>query len=150
MIGEISALSAAICWAVAAVLYKKALRNTSILVANLVRTVFAALLLLVIFPATKGQSSIITFNQLALIIIAGIIGVVIGDTFYFMGLKKIGISRTQSISSSYPFYSMLLAAIFLNEELSFTVAIGTPLIVIGIILVSLSKNERNNKPYWNG
>ncbi|MCW3975522.1 MAG: DMT family transporter [Candidatus Bathyarchaeota archaeon] len=144
MIGEISALFAAICWAVAAVLYKKALRNTNILVANLVRTVFAALLLLVIFSATQGQSSTITFNQLALIIIAGIISVITGDTFYFMGLKKLGVSRTQSISSSYPFYSMLLAAMFLNEELSFTIAIGTPLIVVGIILVSLSKNERND------
>jgi drug/metabolite transporter (DMT)-like permease len=130
MIGEISALSAAFCWAVAAILYKKALRKTNIFVANLVRTLFAALLLLVIFSLTQGQLSIITYKQLALIIIAGIIGVVIGDTFYFLGLKKLGVSKTQSLSSSYPFYSMLLAAIFLNEGFSFTVAIGTPLIVI--------------------
>ncbi len=144
MIGEISALSAAICWALAAVLYKKTLQNTSILVVNLVRTGFAALLLLVIFLATQWQSSTITFNQLILIIIAGFIGVVIGDTFYFMGLKKLGVSRTQSISSSYPLYSMLLATTLLNEELAFTVAVGTPLIVVGIILVSLSKNERED------
>ena len=144
MIGEISAISAAICYAVSAVLIKKALRNTSYIVANFVRTLFATLLLLAILPATQYQSSTITLNQLALIIVSGIIGLFIGDLLYLRGLKKIGVSRTQSISSSYPLYSMLLAVTFLNEELSFVVVIGTPLIVVGIILVSLIKNKKNN------
>jgi len=144
MIGEILALSAALCYAVSAVLYKRALRNIRYLPANLVRTVFATLLLLAILPATQYHSSTITFDQLALIVIGSVFNLAIGDTLYFVGLKKIGISRTQPISSSYPLYSMLLAAMILNEGLTFAVAIGTPLVVVGIALVSLTKNEKNN------
>jgi len=146
MIGEICALLAALCWAVTPVLYKKSLRNVSYLPANLVRSVFATLLLLAILPATRYDSSTITLNQLALIIIGSIIMLVIADTLYFIGLKKIGVSRTQPIASSYPLYSMLLAAVVLNEEIKFAVAVGTLLIVLGIAIVSLTKNENYNAP----
>ena len=102
---------------------------------------FATLFLLAILPATQYHSSIITLNQLAPIIIYSVINLVIGDTFYLMALKKIGVSRAQPISSSYPLYSMFLAAAILNEELTFAVAIGTPLIVVGIAIVSLARNN---------
>ncbi len=141
MIGEIFALSAALCWAISAVLYKRTLRKSSYFTVNLVRTFFAALLLLVLFPITNYQVSTITINLLVLFTIAAVINLIIGDTFYFMGLKKIGVSRTQSISSSYPLFSMILAALFLQEGLTASVVIGTPLIVGGIALVSLNQNN---------
>jgi len=144
MIGEISALSGALCWAVSAVLYKKALQNVNYFAANLVRTGFAALSLLFILPATQYRSSIVTFNLLALIVISSIIGLGIGDTFYFIGLKKIGVSRTQSISSSFPLYTMILATLFLNEKLTLAVIIGTPLIVLGITIITLSQNKKSD------
>ena len=144
MIGEILALSAALCYAVAAVLYKKALRNASYLSVNLVRTLFATLLLLATLPATQYHSSTITFNQLALIVIGSVFNLAIGDTLYYVGLKKIGVSRAQPISSSYPLYTMFLAALILDERLTLAVAVGTPLVVVGIALVSLNRNEKNN------
>jgi len=150
MIGETLALSAALCYAVAAVLYKKALGNISYLSMNLVRTVFATLLLLATLPATQYHSSTITFNQLALIVIGSVFGLVIGDTLYYVGLKKIGISRAQPISSSYPLYSMFLAAVILNERLTLPVAAGTPLVVVGIALISLNRNEKNDATLNSG
>jgi len=144
MIGEILALSAALCYAVAAVLYKKALRNVSYLSVNLVRTVFATLLLLATLPATQYHSSTVTFDQLALIVIGSVFILAIGDTLYYVGLKKIGISRAQPISSSYPLYSMFLAAVILNERLTLAVAVGTSLVVVGIALIGLNRNEKNN------
>ncbi|WP_455364916.1 EamA family transporter, partial [[Eubacterium] cellulosolvens] len=143
MIGEILALSSAFCYATAAVLYKKGLRTTGYFTTLLVSTLFAALFILMTLPITRYQSSRITFNLMALIIIAEFIGLGLGDPLYFVGLKKIGVSRTVSISSSYPLYSMILATLFLNEALTIAVIVGTPLIVVGIAIVSLSQNKES-------
>jgi DME family drug/metabolite transporter len=143
MIGEIAALSAAFCWALSAVLYKNALQRTGYLAANLVRSAFAVLFLLFALPFVYTQSFLLTQNEYAILSIGGITNLVVGDTFYFIGLKKVGVCRAQPISSSYPLYVMLLAAIVLGEPLTSVVLIGTPLIVVGIVLISLSKNERD-------
>lgn len=145
MIGEIAALVAAFCWAASAVLYKKVLSKTGYLLANLVRSAFAVLFLLSILPLIPFQSSVVSLNELGLLVFAAVTNLVIGDTFYFMGLRKIGVSRAQPISSSYPLYSMVLAGFVLGEPLTSAVLIGTPLIVIGTVAVSLAGNNNNMK-----
>ncbi len=143
MIGEFSALFASFCWALAAILYKKALENKGYFVVNLFRVAFASLFLAFILPFlfVNNQLSTLTRTELILFSFAALNGPVIGDTLYFIGLKQIGVSRTQSISSSYPLFSMILAAIFLHENLPLAITIGTPLIVAGIILVLSIENK---------
>nr|MDO8100814.1 DMT family transporter [Candidatus Njordarchaeota archaeon] len=146
MIGEIAAISAAFCWALSAVLYKKVLGKVGYMTTNLVRAAFAALFLLLIVPVSLSlyQSPALTSNELAVLVFGALTNLFIGDTFYFMGLRKIGVSRAQPISGSYPLFSMLLAAIILSETLTFAILIGTPLIVAGIAMVSLTNNEKKN------
>jgi DME family drug/metabolite transporter len=141
MIGELAALSAAFCWALSAVLYKKVLQKTGYLAVNLVRSSFAVLFLLFLLPFIPLQSTVLTLNELGLLVFAAVTNLVIGDTFYFIGLKKVGVSRAQPISSSYPLYSMLLAALILNESLTVAVLIGTPLVVAGTIITSLASSD---------
>jgi drug/metabolite transporter (DMT)-like permease len=135
MIGEVLALFASFCWALAAVLYKKVLEHKGYFIVNLLRVAFASIFLAFVFLFINAYSLFLASKELFFFIFAAVNGIVIGDTLYFIGLKRIGVSRTQSISSSYPLYSMLLAAIFLNEKLNFTIILATPLIVFGIILV---------------
>jgi uncharacterized membrane protein len=144
MIGEIAALIAALCWAASAVLYKRVLSNVGYLAANLVRSAFAVLFLLFMLPMSQFQSSAITLGAFTLLVFAAFTNLVIGDTFYFFGLKKAGVSRAQPISSTYPLYAMFLAALFLNEALTYAVIIGTPLTVVGIIVVSWTRNKKND------
>jgi DME family drug/metabolite transporter len=145
MIGEIAAISAAFCWAISAVLYKEVLRKVGYMTTNLVRSAFAVLFLLILFPVSLilYSSPALTSGELILLVIGALTNLVIGDTFYFIGLKKIGVSRAQPISASYPLFSMLLAAMFLSETLTTAIIIGTPLIAAGIALTSLATNERN-------
>ena len=143
MIGEILALSAALCWAISAVLYKKALYRFGYYATNFIRTFFATIFILGILPVIHPFSLTLTFNLLILLFIGSVFNLIIGDTFYFRGLKKMGVSRTQSIASSYPFYSMILAAIFLKEGVTTPVIIGTPLIIGGIALISWSQYKEN-------
>jgi len=143
MIGEILALLAAICWALSAVLYKGVLRRIDYVTTNLVRIGFAVLFLLSIVLATLHNLPSVPLGALSFLMLAAIINLVIGDTLFFISLKKIGISRTQPISSSYPLYSVILAIAILGEKVTASVIIGTPLIVVGIAIVSLSGNENN-------
>ncbi len=141
MIGEVLALVVAVCWAFTAVLYRKALRNTSYTVANLVRTTFAAMFLFVVVSLTVHQMSAMPLSLLSLLFLASITNLVIGDSLFFMSLKKVGVSRTQPISSSYPLFSMIPASLIIGERIGLSTTIGTLLIVIGIVMVSLTENK---------
>ncbi|MBS7655795.1 DMT family transporter [Candidatus Bathyarchaeota archaeon] len=144
MLGEFLALLASFCWALSAILYKKALEHERYILVNLLRSLFASIFLGLILVIMPYQLLFLSRNEFILLVFAALIGPVIGDTLYFIGLKKIGVSRTQSISSSYPLYSMLLAAAFLHENITFTIFIGALLIVVGIILLTPIKNEGYN------
>lgn len=143
MIGEIAALLAAFCWALSAVMYKNVLGKTGYLAANLVRSAFAVLFLILVLPFVFNQSSILAPNEYLILAIGGITNLVIGDTLYFIGLKKVGVCQAQPISSSYPLYVMFFAAIVLGESLTSAVLVGTPMIVVGIIVISLGGNQEN-------
>ncbi len=148
MIGEVLAILAALSWAVSAILYKKALRRITYLTTNMVRSVFAAVFLLFLVIIT-WSSILVELPYLVLLVSAAVCGIGVGDTLYFVGLKKIGVSRTQSISSCYPFFSMVLAVIFLNEQLTSYTIVGAPLIVMGVVTVSQTYNKLNTIFKWH-
>ena len=141
MIGEILAFSAAISWAISAIIYKKSLKNVSSLTANLVRSLFATLFLFILFLITRHQAMTIVPRDVAFLIFAGLGSLGIGDTLYFIGLKRIGVSRTQAITSSFPLHSVILAILLLNEQLTTAIVVGVPLIVTGVIFVSYTNKK---------
>jgi len=146
MISEILALIVAVVWAFPPLFYKKALLNVGYLTANLVRTVFGASFLLCVFLVTLHQFPKVAFGALSLLFLAGITNLVIADTLFFISLKKVGISRTQPISSSYPLFSMILAGVVLGEGITLSIIVGTPMIVLGIAIICLTGNENNKTP----
>jgi len=149
MISEILALMVAVVWALPPLLYRKALPKVGYLEANLVRSAFGALFLLCVFLATFHQFPSVPLGALSLLFLAGITNLVIGDTLFFISLKRVGISRTQPIASSYPLFSMILAGVLLGEGITLSTIVGTPMIVLGIAIVSLTGNE-NNKTLHSG
>lgn len=54
----------------------------------------------------------------------------------FLGLQKIGTSRSQPLRNSYPLWSTLMAILFLHERASLAVLGGTLLVVAGVVLIS--------------
>jgi len=103
MLGEISIIMAAFCWALGASLYKKAIRDMNPLKFNLFRSIsviiFAFLILLLL-----GKWRLLfelDLVSLALIGVASLLVLVAGDTFYFVGLRSIGVAKTVPIAYSY-------------------------------------------------
>ena len=54
----------------------------------------------------------------------------------FIGLQKIGTSRSQPLRNSYPLWSAMIAIVIMHEQASLAVLAGTLLVVIGVVLIS--------------
>jgi uncharacterized membrane protein len=54
----------------------------------------------------------------------------------FIGLQKIGTSRSQPLRNSYPLWSAMIAIAVMDEQASAAVLAGTLLVVAGVVLIS--------------
>ena len=95
---------------------------------NLIKNIIA---FLVFIPAFINLSSATELKNIIILLISGIIGIGLGDTFYLKSLQTIGTRRTLSVETMSPLMAALSGEIFINENLA-------PKSWIGIIIVSIS------------
>jgi drug/metabolite transporter (DMT)-like permease len=143
MIGELAALLAALCWALAPILYRKALLSTKPISANIVRcatnatVLFAVLLVLGKLGTLSGLPTSVVLTA----VVSALLGLGIGDTLYLFGLKSIGVSRAVPLGATYPLFSLFWSVFFLGQALSLTAIFGTAVILGGIFLLTRQKDE---------
>jgi len=104
MIGEFAALGAALTWAVAPIMYRKALSTASPFSANIVRCVTTQAVLVLVLAAS-GLSGILAklpSEVIAIVVASGLTGLGLGDTFYMIALKSIGVARAVPLAACYP------------------------------------------------
>ena len=137
ILGEICALLAAFCWALGASLYKKASQNVSSLKFNFARSILAGIFSFLILFILGNWISLFEMNFFTLIILgcSSILVLVVGDSLYFFGLKRIGVSKTVPICYSYSILVILLSVLILNEKVTSFIILGTLSIIVGVWLV---------------
>ena len=97
------ALASAFSWASSTILVRVGLRRLSPIGANIFRLYVASALFLIIFALTGNLGVFkLPARLLVLAFISAQFGFVIGDYFYFNALKRMGVSRTVPITSTYP------------------------------------------------
>ncbi|MCW4047402.1 MAG: DMT family transporter [Candidatus Bathyarchaeota archaeon] len=145
MLGEFAALGAAVSWAVAPMLYRKALSNTKPLSANIVRCVTnaAVLLFFMLILGNVGALAGLPIVAVVVTVVSGVVGLGIGDTFYMIALKSVGVTRAVPLAATYPLFSLVWATFLLGEPLTLTTVLGACVILFGIWLLSQEKNEGN-------
>ncbi len=146
MFGETLALLAAFCWAAGAGFYKRSMRSVNPIGLNFIRSIpatFFLFLMALIFGKLNSFTSLepVVIGQ---VIGASIISWLFGDTFYFLGLKSIGVSRTVPIAYSYPLFLLPISIWFLVEPFSYETLLGTLLIVAAIWLISRSLSSEDS------
>ncbi|MEM2133424.1 MAG: DMT family transporter [Candidatus Jordarchaeaceae archaeon] len=144
MIGEIASLSAALCWAISAILYKKSLEKVDAILANFIRTIPAAIFvfILVLIIGEFWKVSYLPYWSLIYLVLGTFTGLGIGDGLYFLSLKYIGVGRAVPITSTYPLFTAVFSIIFLEETPQLLTVIGVVTVVVAIWL--LSKNNSQN------
>lgn len=143
ILGEFAALGAAISWAVAPILYRRALFKMKPISANIVRCASnAAVLVLILFAFGKaGAIASLPMEAVAIIVASGVIGLGIGDTLYMIGLNSVGVARAVPLAATYPLFSLMWATFLLGEPVTATAISGAFVILLGIWLLSREKAE---------
>jgi drug/metabolite transporter (DMT)-like permease len=133
--GELAALSAAVIWAFASVIYTRIGKQLSPLLLNLVKGLIAIALLLITLQWRGALFPTVSPTALGWLLLSGAIGIGIGDTAYFQALNDIGPRRTLILESLSPALSTVFAFLFLQESLPMIAGLGIGLTIAGIILV---------------
>ena len=133
MIGYFLAIGAAAIWSAVALSATRVVRYFGSYNYNLLRLLG---IIVFFFPYVYINWESLYFNQsiFSAIILSSIIGIIIGDTFLFVCLKRLGPRRQALLFSMQIPFTIILAEIFLQTLPSITELIGCALIFSGILI----------------
>ena len=130
---EVYGLIAALSFGLNAVLVRKALKHTTPATATIsvaaVQTLILSTLLVFDLPA---------FNLEAVVyfIAAGFLAAILGRTFNYMSIEKLGVPVSTSLVGTNPLWAMILGVVFLGEVMTLSTISGSILVVVGVALIS--------------
>jgi drug/metabolite transporter (DMT)-like permease len=135
---EYYAFQAALCFSIAHIFVRRGLVHSNAFTGSLISlgtsaTIFWLLVLLFVPLSMLWTPAIVYF------IAGGIFAPAIGQTLGYIGMERIGIARSTPIINTSPIFSSLFAVFFLGEVWLLRNIIGTCLVIVGIIILSLSK-----------
>ena len=134
MSSEVTALLASLSFALFAVYGWLGLRHSTPLTATIVSLAARTITLgtaVILFGGVPGFA----MKALVVFIILGLMQTVI-SLLTFIGLQKIGTSRSQPLRNSYPLWSAVIAIAFMGERAGVAVLLGTLLVVAGAVMIS--------------
>lgn len=85
--------------------------------------------------------------QLTFLILSGIVGLVLGDTFLFKSLKEVGPRYTMILMSSNPAFGAIIAYFTFGEKISLIGILGMLITFLGICLVIYQQNGKEITKY---
>jgi drug/metabolite transporter (DMT)-like permease len=138
LIGELAGLVSALVWACNGALLRWLSPKADVLVLNALRCCIATLLLLVLVVVIGRADQLATLPLMPVLMLVAsvLIGIGIGDSFYFHAIRLVGLARAQPLAMSYPLLTALLAVTVLGEQLTPLVAVGILLVVLGVTSVA--------------
>jgi drug/metabolite transporter (DMT)-like permease len=143
--GELVALSTAICWSFGTILFGYAGRRVGSFTINTIRITLAALLLAVGNLLIEGQilPASCTHHQLLILAISGVIGLTIGDGCYFKSLVILGPRISSLLTASSPIFAVIIAWVFVGQQMGMLDLSGIALTLAGISWVILERNRNS-------
>ena len=132
MTGEFAALATALCWAVAARLFKQLGGDFSPLLLNFYKGLLAIFGFTLILSVQAGDWQL-SAQALSWLLISGVIGIGIGDTLFFLALKRMSDSQTMLITeTSAPIFTALFAMFWLSEWLTWQQWLGGAGVIVAV------------------
>ena len=139
-LGEISALITAFLWSGTSIAFTSASTRIGSLQLNINRMLLAVILLFFTIIIANIDYSL-SASQIYFLILSGIAGLVLGDTFLFKAFQYIGARVGMIIMALVPAISTILAFIFLDETISLAGMFGMVITLCGIYVVIIEKKE---------
>lgn len=144
-LGAVAALLSALCWAVAAILFRQIGDRITAMGINLAKGLVAMLFMAVLLlPGFYSGLASLDTNSIVALALSGIIGICFGDTLYFLALMRLGARRTLLLGSLIPVTTALIAVIFLGEQIPILAWLGMTLAIAGVTYVLWQRTPREN------
>lgn len=140
--GEAFALASAVTWALAVVLMRRSGETLPAFELNLFKNCFGLLLLVPTILLVNGFTvPYYSAAELTIVLLSGLIGIAVADTWYLTALNLMGAARTGIVASLFSPFVIFLSAIFLGERMVPWQWLGFLLVMAGVLLVTWRSNR---------
>lgn len=140
MIGILAALGSSASWAVGSILFKRIGTDLSSSAMTLAKGALSVLLLSLAVLVTTGLQPV-SAGPLLLLVISGVVGIGLGDTFFFEALKHLGAHALVIMMMLGQVLTALLAIPLLGERPTLLSWCGIALVLVGVGLVLWQPQE---------
>jgi len=146
LIGILSAFGAATSWTYACFIWRSQTQKYKTIDINLIKNIIA---FLVFTPAFIIISSTTELKNIFILLVSGIIGIGLGDTFYLKSLQTIGTRKTLSVETLSPLMAAFSGKIFINEDLTIKSWVGVIIVSISLFIILKKGNnfKDENSPF---
>lgn len=135
---EYYAFQAALCFSIAHILVRRGLVHSNAFTGSLISLGTSAVIfwlwVFLFIPLSRLWTPAIGF-----FVAAGFFAPAIGQTLGYIGMERIGVARSAPIVNTSPIFSSVFAVIFLDEVWLLQNIVGTSFVIVGVIILSLSK-----------
>ena len=132
-IGVAAALAAALCWTLASGLWRRLPTSLGPAELNLLKNLIALALQL---PLLLGSAPALPLVATGLLLLSGVLGIALGDSFYFAALRRLGTRRTLTFDAGGPAVTAAAGCLLLAEWPGPRQWLGIALISLAVVLVA--------------
>ncbi len=140
MSAQLIALNSAISYAASTILARLGMTTSTPITMTCISLVIHTVSLSAIVFLTGGIPQVSTVAVVLFVIVGFLMPVM--RLLTYTGIAKIGASRSGTLRSAHPLFSVLIAITVLHEEPSRVVLLGTFLAVLGIVIISWQPGAR--------
>ncbi|MEE4639832.1 MAG: DMT family transporter [Wenzhouxiangella sp.] len=141
--GEFYSVACAACWALAVVLFRRSGETLPAFELNLFKNVLATALMVPTILLVHGPNlPAYSPAEWGIVLLSGLIGIAIADTWYLRALNLMGASRTGVVGMLFSPFVVLLSVLFLAETLRPLQYLGFIVVLAGVLLVTWHRNRQ--------
>ena len=137
MIGIFSAFGATLSWTYACSIWRTQTNIYKPIEINFLKNVIA---FIIFSPFILIFNYSAHYKYFLILILSGIIGIGLGDTFYLKSLNLIGTRKTLSIEALSPLIASITGTLFINEHLNINAWIGILIVTGALVNIIRKKN----------
>jgi len=143
-VGEFFSVACAATWALAVILFRRSGETLPAFELNLFKNWLAVIAMVPTILIFHG-AALPTYSptEWLIVLISGVIGIAIADTWYLRALNLMGASRTGVVAMLFSPFVILLSSLFLAESLRPVQYLGFILVLAGILLVTWRRNRQD-------
>lgn len=129
ILGSLAALVSAAAWAFGSILFRRLGDEVSPLGMNLGKGIIGVVCLGAVILFTGREP--VTSRAFLFLGVSGLLGIALGDTFFFKALVELGPRLTILLGTLGPVFTVILAVVFLRERPPLLAGMGIPLVIAG-------------------